>query len=65
MHKTDVENILQERPGILISTAKPTGYSIQHKKMRELEADRIKINTLEAEMSSIKSMLQEILNKVK
>jgi len=64
MHKTDVDNIMQASTGILISTAKPTGYLNQHKKMLELEADRIKINRLESEMNIIKSMLQQIINKV-
>lgn len=61
MLKTDVENILQDRPGVLISVAKPTTNFIQRKRMLEQES---RINTLESEMNIIKNMLQQILNKV-
>jgi len=64
MHKTDVDNIVSNDNGILINVSKNSDYKKMRLKAIEEKRDKERINNLESEMASIKSLLKQILSKV-
>jgi hypothetical protein len=64
MHKTDVENILSVEKGILINVSKSSEYEALRGKAIEEQRQKDRINNLEKDVSSIKSLLEQILRKV-
>jgi len=64
MLNTDVDGIKQASKGVLVSDAPPSTYEAQHRRMLEQQRDKERINMLEQDVSTIKDMLQQILNKV-
>lgn len=62
MHKTDVEGIMKEADGILISVSE-SNYAQQRQKMIEQKQDKERINILENRLSKIETLLKQLIQK--